>query len=71
MTFIPKQQNKHCFIACSKDKVNAGLCDCVNRMRNEALRKPLVSGSFCKHYGVKKEVKDGVEFYCRDCGIRL
>ena len=42
MTFIPRQQEKHCFIACSEDKVNAGLCDCINRMRNEALRQPLV-----------------------------
>jgi hypothetical protein len=47
MTFIPHQQEKHCFIACSEDKVNAGLCDCINRMRNEALRQPLVIGSVC------------------------
>jgi hypothetical protein len=45
MTFIPQQQEKHCFIACSEDKVNAGLCDCINRMRNQALPQPLVSGS--------------------------
>ena len=32
MTFIPKQQEKHCFVACSEDKVNAGHCDCINRM---------------------------------------
>ena len=36
MTFIPKQVKKSCFIACSQSKVDAGLCDCVNRMRNEA-----------------------------------
>lgn len=47
MTFIPRQQEKHCFIACSEDKVNAGLCDCINRMRNEALRQPLVISSVC------------------------
>jgi hypothetical protein len=35
MTFIPRQQEKQCFIACSEDKVNAGLCDCINRIRNE------------------------------------
>lgn len=29
-----RQQEKHCFVACSEDKVNAGLCDCINRMRN-------------------------------------
>jgi hypothetical protein len=47
MTFIPKQQKKHCFIACSEDKVNAGLCDCINRMKNQALRQPPVIGSVC------------------------
>lgn len=34
MTFIPKQTEKNCFIACSEEKVKNGLCDCVNRMRN-------------------------------------
>jgi len=47
MTFIAQQQEKHCFIACSEDKVNTGFCDCINRMRNEALRQPLVIGSVC------------------------
>lgn len=47
MTFIPQQQEKHCFMACSEDKVNAGLCDCINRMRNEALSQPLVISSVC------------------------
>jgi hypothetical protein len=47
MTLIPRKQEKHCFVACSEDKVNAGLCDCINRMRNEALRQPLVIGSLC------------------------
>jgi hypothetical protein len=32
MTFIPQQQDKACFVACSEDKVNSGICDCVNRM---------------------------------------
>ena len=41
MTFIPRHQEKHCFVACSEDKVNSGLCDCINRMRNEALHQPL------------------------------
>lgn len=35
MTFIPRHQEKHCFAACSEDKVNSGLCDCINRLRNE------------------------------------
>lgn len=47
MTFIPRQQEKHCFVACSEDKVNSGLCDCINRMGNEALHQPLVIGSVC------------------------
>ncbi len=51
MTFIPRQQEKDCLIACSEDKVNAGLCDCINRMRNEALRQPLVISSACKCKG--------------------
>lgn len=34
MTFIPKQIEKRCFIACSEDKIKNGLCDCVNIMRN-------------------------------------
>ncbi len=36
MTFITKQQDKNCLIACSEDKVNAGLCDCINRMEIES-----------------------------------
>lgn len=47
MTFIPQQQEKHCLVACSEDKVNAGLCDCLNRMKNEALRQPPVIKSVC------------------------
>jgi hypothetical protein len=33
MTFMARQTEKHCFAACSEDKVKNGLCDCVNRMR--------------------------------------
>ena len=25
----------------------------------------------CKHFGIKKEIADGYEFYCKKCGIRL
>ena len=50
----------------SSEDLQKVLCDFV-----EALRHPPVSGSFCKHYGIKKEVEGGVEFHCRDCGIRL
>ena len=42
MTLIPKQEEKHCFIACSDDKVKSGLCDCINRMQNQALNMPNV-----------------------------
>lgn len=45
MTLIPRHQEKHCFVACSEDKIKQGLCDCINRMRNEALHQPVVSGS--------------------------
>jgi hypothetical protein len=67
MTFIPQQQHKQCFIACSKDKVDAGLCDCINRMRNEALRQPPVIGSVCHHngpYTITKD-EDGNETCCK------
>lgn len=33
MTFIPHQTEKYCFVACSKEKVNSGLCDCINRIK--------------------------------------
>jgi RecJ-like exonuclease len=65
MTFIPRQQEKHCFIACSEDKVNAGLCDCINRMRNQALRQPLVISSVC-HF-CNGSGKLGTLDECRDC----
>lgn len=45
MTFIPQQQEKHCYVACSEEMVKAGLCDCSNRTISEALRQPAVSGS--------------------------
>lgn len=66
MTLIPKQQEKNCLIACSEDKVKQGHCDCVNRMRNQALNipdvvKPLPQDTdgcsndrgkcSCKHWG--------------------
>jgi len=72
MTFIPQQQEKQCFIACSEDKVNAGLCDCINRMRKEALRQPLVMESVCscsKGKGIDHD-EDG-KAYCIDCGNYL
>jgi len=47
MTFIPQQREKRCFIACSEDKVNAKLCDCINRMRNKVLCQPPVIDSVC------------------------
>ncbi len=69
MTFIPRQQEKHCFVACSEDKVNAGLCDCINRIRNEALHQPLVIGSVCdkekcKHWN---SLFDRCKFVNKDC----
>lgn len=73
MTFIPHQQEKYCFIACSEDKVNAGLCDCVNRMRNEALRQPPVSCLICPSCGNSDKY---VKYYnedmiCQGCGYDL
>lgn len=43
MTFVPRQEKKNCFIACNEDKVNSGLCDCINIMRNETLSQPIIS----------------------------
>ena len=68
MTFIPQQQEKNCFVACSEDKVNAGLCDCINRMRNQALRQPPVIGSVCRckkcNCEIKNDIGDGL---CAEC----
>lgn len=38
MSFLPRQENKKCFIACDEFKVKNGLCDCVNRMKNKQLK---------------------------------
>ena len=38
MTFIPKQTEKNCFIACSEEKVKNGLCDCINLARFTAVQ---------------------------------
>ena len=35
MTFTQTKEMKNCFVACSKDKVNKGLCDCINRVQTE------------------------------------
>jgi hypothetical protein len=43
MTFVAQLEEKHCFVACGKDKVNTGLCDCINRMKlqpNEKQSEP-------------------------------
>lgn len=37
MTLIPRLEKKNCFIACDEDRVKRGLCDCVNRIQNQAL----------------------------------
>jgi hypothetical protein len=67
MTFIPRQQEKHCFIACSEDKVNAGLCDCINKMRNQALRQPPVISSVCTCRNAELEKDSLVPVYCHNC----
>lgn len=33
---------KHCFMACSKEVVDAGRCDCINQMKNLAYSQTLV-----------------------------
>jgi hypothetical protein len=38
MTFVAQEEKIHCFIACDKDKVNAGHCHCINRIRSEAMQ---------------------------------
>jgi hypothetical protein len=60
MTFVAQLEEKHCLVSCSEDKVNAGLCDCINRMRNEALLQPSVSGSLQEH---KQVIRDLMETY--------
>lgn len=54
MSFTSNQRNKNCLIACRKEKVEQGLCDCVNRMRliemnkeNEEFKIPCLD-----YYGV-------------------
>lgn len=42
MTLIPRLEEKNCFIACSEDEVKQGLCDCINRIQNQALNIPNV-----------------------------
>ena len=37
MTLIPRLEEKNCFMTCREDKVKQGLCDCINRMQNQAL----------------------------------
>lgn len=51
MTLISRLEEKHCFIACSDEKVKTGLCDCINKMQNQALNIPDVVGKSeqCEH----------------------
>lgn len=43
MTLLPHNSDIRCFVACEPDRVNAGLCDCHNRLRNEQLKESLNS----------------------------
>ncbi len=36
MTLTPRNDDKHCLIACDKFRVDAGLCDCINKGRNRS-----------------------------------
>lgn len=34
MTLIPRKEDKRCFVACDKNTIDNGLCDCVNRIED-------------------------------------
>lgn len=69
MTLIPRLEEKHCLIACSGDKVKQGLCDCVNRMQNQALNIPNVvvpKGTLCRCECEMPDI-DGRQGLCGRC----
>jgi hypothetical protein len=66
MTLLPKQQQKNCFIACNSEKINAGLCDCVNIMRNKFLNNKN-SNEECVHDYKLDTIKNDI--LCTKCGL--
>lgn len=69
MTLIPRQEEKHCFIACGDDKVKSGLCDCINRMQKQALNIPDVvvpKGTLCRCECEMPDI-DGRKGLCGRC----
>lgn len=69
MTLIARQEEKNCFIACNKDKVKQGLCDCVNRIQNQALNIPNVvvpKGTLCRCECKMPDI-DGRKGLCGRC----
>lgn len=68
MTLTPKQQQKNCFIACSEEKINPGLCDCINRMKNRRLYQDnIIKEDNCIH-DYKLDVLKG-DILCTKCGL--
>lgn len=61
----------NCFIACSENKVKNGLCDCVNRMQNQALNTPNVvvpEGTLCDVCGSDNFIEaPSMGSNCLDC----
>ncbi len=39
MTFVPSFEDKKCFVPCEQEKIDIGLCSCINRMRNPEINK--------------------------------
>lgn len=85
MAFISRQEEKHCFTACSEDKVNEGLCDCTNKMKTTKPLPKTVAIDRQKDYVCKDEiycnwyecpscksdyVRSGDNF-CSNCGCKF
>jgi hypothetical protein len=39
MTFVPPQEDKLCFVACDQQKIDSGLCSCINRTMTETIEQ--------------------------------
>jgi len=66
MTFIPQDPNikKSCLNACTKEAIEAGVCNCLNKVNIKQFDIPVVSDS-CEWCGIEKENRNGL---CRECG---
>jgi hypothetical protein len=39
MALVAQQEYKHCFVACDQQKIDSGLCSCINRTMTETIEQ--------------------------------